>query len=216
MNTDIAEIVVKYLVFVFSTTCHEAAHAYFAYRGGDPTAYLGGHVTLDPIPHIKRSPLGMVFVPLVGALLGGGVMIGWASVPVDPYWARKHPLRAALMSLAGPATNLLLAIIALVALKVMISNGMFKGVAQSSALGAVYTALWALLIMNVALALLNIIPFPPLDGAGVAEGISPKTAGSFYDRVRESPTLQLIGLLVIWNLFPRLFDPVYVMLRQLF
>ena len=60
MNTDIAEIVVKYLVFVFSTTCHEAAHAYFAYRGGDPTAYLGGHVTLDPIPHIKRSPLTYV------------------------------------------------------------------------------------------------------------------------------------------------------------
>ncbi len=216
MNIDVADIVVRYLVFVFSTTCHEAAHAYFAYRGGDPTAYLGGHVTLDPTPHIKRSPFGMVIVPLVGALLGNGVMIGWASVPVDPYWARRHPERAALMSLAGPATNLLLAAIALILIKLLINSGTLAGVDPRSALGAAKSALIAMLIMNVALALLNIIPFPPLDGAGVAEGLSPRTAGSFYDRVRESPALQMVGLIVIWNLFPRLFEPVWrVVLRLL-
>jgi Zn-dependent protease len=204
---NIAELVVWYLVFVFSTTCHEAAHAYIAHRGGDDTAYLGGHVTLDPIPHIRRSPFGMVVVPILGSLLGG-MMIGWASVPVDPHWARRHPKRAAVMSLAGPATNLLLAIIALIAFKVLQSQGIFDNIEPRSALGAVRMALFALLLLNVSLAVLNLIPFPPLDGAGVAEGLSPRTAGSFYEKMRETPMLQLIGLVVVWRLFPFIIEPV--------
>jgi Zn-dependent protease len=204
---NIAEFVVGYLVFLFSTTCHEAAHAYLAYKGGDPTAYLGGHVTLDPVPHIKRSPFGMVVVPLLGGLLGG-LMIGWASVPVDPYWARRHPTRAAVMSLAGPMTNLLLAVIAFVVLKVLIAQGTFDAVEPNSALAAARSALRMLVFLNVALALLNLIPFPPLDGAGVAEGLSPRAAGSFYDTVRENQMLQLLGLILIWNIFPQIFDPV--------
>ncbi|HEV8244663.1 MAG TPA: site-2 protease family protein [Polyangiaceae bacterium] len=207
MNVNIRELVVFYLVFVFSTTCHEAAHAYFALRGGDRTAYQLGHVTLDPIPHIRRSPFGMVIVPLFGYLLGG-VMIGWASVPVDPYWARRHPRRAALMSLAGPATNALLAVIAFVVLKSLVPSGVFHGLDSSSPLAALRMALNGLLYLNVALAVLNIIPFPPLDGAGVVEGLSPHTAGSFYERLRQSPSMQMIGLIVIWQLFPYLFDPI--------
>jgi Zn-dependent protease len=211
---DIAQFVVGYLVFLFSTTCHEAAHAYLAYKGGDPTAYLGGHVTLDPIPHIKRSPFGMVVVPLLGGLFGG-LMIGWASVPVDPYWARRHPTRAAFMSLAGPMTNLLLAVIAFVVLKYLISQGTFSEVEPRSALAAARSALYTLVFLNVALALLNLIPFPPLDGAGVAEGFSPRTAGSFYDKLRENQMLQLLGLVLIWQLFPRLFDPVQMFVYNL-
>lgn len=97
----IADLFIWYLVFVFSTTCHEAAHAFVAHRGGDPTAYAGGHVTLDPLPHIRRSPFGMVIVPIVSFLIDHW-MIGWASVPVNPTWARAHPRRSALMALAGP------------------------------------------------------------------------------------------------------------------
>ena len=209
-----AEFVVCYLVFLFSTTCHEAAHAYLAYKGGDSTAYLGGHVTLDPIPHIKRSPFGMVVVPLIGGLFGG-MMIGWASVPIDPHWARRHPTRAAFMSLAGPMTNLLLAVIAFVALKYLLAQGVFQGADPKSPLFAGYIALHTLLIMNVALCLLNLIPFPPLDGAGVAEGFSPRTAGSFYDKLRENQMFQLLGLVLIWNLFPRLFSPVQTFVYRL-
>ncbi len=211
---DIAQFVVGYLVFLFSTTCHEAAHAYLAYKGGDPTAYLGGHVTLDPIPHIKRSPFGMVVVPLLGGLFGG-LMIGWASVPVDPYWARRHPTRAAFMSLAGPMTNLLLAVIAFIVLKYLNSQGTFSAVEPGSALAAARSALYTLVFLNVALALLNLIPFPPLDGAGVAEGFSPRAAGSFYDKLRENQMLQLLGLVLIWQIFPRLFDPVQMFVFSL-
>src|SRR5215510_996176 len=100
-----------YAVFLFSTTCHEASHALVAKLGGDPTAFHGGQVTLDPAPHIRREPFGMVLVPVISYLLGGW-MIGWASAPYDPYWAYNHPDSSAKMSAAGPASNLVLAFLA--------------------------------------------------------------------------------------------------------
>ncbi len=98
---------VWYVVFLFSTSLHEAAHAWAAQRGGDPTAYLGGQVSLDPRPHIRREPFGMLLLPLFTAVTSGWP-IGYASAPYDPVWAANHPRRAAWMSLAGPAANLLL------------------------------------------------------------------------------------------------------------
>jgi hypothetical protein len=95
---------ISYVVFLFSTTCHEAAHALVAKLGGDTTAALGGQVSLNPIPHIRRSPFGMVVIPIISFLFSGG-MIGWASAPYDPSWERRHPRRAAWMALAGPAAN---------------------------------------------------------------------------------------------------------------
>jgi Zn-dependent protease len=95
---------ISYVVFLFSTTCHEAAHAFVAKLGGDTTAALGGQVTLNPIPHIRRSPFGMVVIPLLSFFFSGG-MIGWASAPYDPLWERRHPRRAAWMALGGPAAN---------------------------------------------------------------------------------------------------------------
>ena len=75
---------------------HEAMHALVAWKGGDPTAYHGGQVSLSPIPHIRREPIGMLVVPLLTAFTQGWAM-GWASAPYDPVWAERHPKRAALM-----------------------------------------------------------------------------------------------------------------------
>jgi Zn-dependent protease len=206
---NIAEFVVMYLAFLFSTTCHEAAHALLALRGGDRTAYLGGHVTLDPTPHIKREPFGMVVAPIAGYFLSGG-MIGWASVPFDPLWARRHPRRAALMALAGPATNFLLAILALIALKLLRDSGTLSGVAFNSVMGGVSMLLYAMVQLNILLGIFNLIPFPPLDGATVLEGVAPRAVGSFYDRMRETPMLSLLGVVAIaMFVLPRLFDPVF-------
>src|ERR1051325_10402185 len=102
-----------FLAFLFSTTVHEAMHAMAALRGGDPTAYHGGQVSLSPIPHIRGEPIGMLIVPLLTALTQGWA-IGWASTPYDPRWAAHYPKRAALMAAAGPAGNLLIAAVALV------------------------------------------------------------------------------------------------------
>ena len=74
-----------YIVFLFSTTCHEGAHALVAKIGGDPTAFSGGQVSLNPWPHIRRSPFGLVVVPII-SYIAMQWMIGWASAPYDPAW----------------------------------------------------------------------------------------------------------------------------------
>ncbi len=102
---ELADGLIYYAVFLFSTTLHEAAHAWAALRGGDPTAYHGGQVTLDPLPHIRREPVGMVVLPILSVIVSGWPF-GFASAPYDPNWALRHPKRAAWMALAGPAANL--------------------------------------------------------------------------------------------------------------
>src|SRR5258705_6473414 len=119
---DLALGVIWYIVFLFSTTCHEASHALAAKMGGDLTAFEGGQVTLNPIPHIRRSTLGMVVVPIVSYLLGGW-MIGWASAPFDPSWQRRYPRRSAWMALAGPAANFTLMLVAGIAIRAGIAMG---------------------------------------------------------------------------------------------
>jgi len=113
-----------FAAFLFSTTVHEAAHALVALRGGDPTAYLGGQVSLSPLPHIRREPIGMLVVPILTAFTNGWAL-GWASTPYDPYWAARHPRRAATMAAAGPAGNLLIALVAFAAIKVGLLGGLF-------------------------------------------------------------------------------------------
>ena len=222
MSFDVAEFFVWFLVFVFSVTCHEAGHAWAAWKGGDMTAYEGGQVSLDPFPHIRREPFGMLVVPVVSFLLWGW-MLGWASTPYSPDWARRNPKLHALMSLAGPAANFLLALIAFGALKGMMSAGILQpptpstfaitNLAQVSGgnvgntLGAVAMALSVMLILNVLLGLFNLIPLPPLDGAGLAEGIAPGTAGRFYGMLREQPMFSLIGLLIAWQAFGYVWPP---------
>ena len=83
---DPIETIVLYVAFVFSATCHEASHAWAAKRGGDLTAYAAGQVSLDPFPHIRREPFGMVILPLIGLFLIGWPL-GFASAPYDPHWA---------------------------------------------------------------------------------------------------------------------------------
>ena len=119
-----AEGLLWYVAFLFSTTLHEASHAFAAFRLGDRTAYEGGQLTLDPIPHIRREPFGTVVVPILSFLLGGW-MIGWASVPYDPQWAYDNPRSAAKMSAAGPAANLLLALIAALVIRLGILRESF-------------------------------------------------------------------------------------------
>src|SRR5918997_4324426 len=111
MDFDLATGFLWFVVFLFSTTVHEAMHALVAWKGGDPTAYHGGQVSLSPIPHIRREPIGMLAVPLLTSFTQGLAM-GWASAPYDPLWAERHPRRAALMAAAGPAGKFMIAFVA--------------------------------------------------------------------------------------------------------
>src|SRR4029077_20617256 len=101
-----------YVTFLFSTTCHEATHALAAKIGGDETAALGGQVSLNPVPHMRREPWGMIVIPILSFLMmHGNGMMGWASAPYDPLWERRHPRRSGWMALAGPTANFLLMLI---------------------------------------------------------------------------------------------------------
>lgn len=213
-----------FVVFLFSTTVHEAMHALAAYRGGDPTAYHGGQVSLSPVPHIRREPIGMLVVPLLTALSQGWA-IGWASTPYDPRWAARYPQREALMAAAGPAGNLLIALVALALLRTGLAAGWFTAPQSINFEGLVAgpdgqpsfagTILSIFLVLNVLLAAFNMIPLPPLDGASVIGLVLPPDLSRRMRELSGTPMFQLAGLLVAWRVFPLLVEPLFVALIKL-
>ncbi len=114
-----------YVAFLLSTTCHEAAHALAAKWGGDLTAYSVGQVSLNPMPHMQREPFGMILVPLLTFMFSGWMM-GWASAPYDPYWARRHPRRSGWMALAGPMANFVLVLVSGHIIQICLRSGVLK------------------------------------------------------------------------------------------
>ena len=207
-----------YVAFLFSLTCHEAAHALVAKWGGDPTAYQAGQVTLNPLPHIQREPWGTVLVPLISYLIGHGVMIGWGSAPYDPYWEQRYPRRAAWMALAGPAANFALVIMAAIVIQIGLFTGFFQGlpmvgfttiVEGRGALAAVATFLSILFSLNILLALFNLIPVPPLDGKTAIGLILPEKIAEQYREWTRQPMFQMFGVLLAWYLIDPLFHPVW-------
>jgi len=215
--------------FLFSATVHEAAHAWAALRLGDPTAYLAGQVTLSPWPHVRRSPLGMLVVPLLSSLTQGWA-IGWASAPHDAEWAERHPRRAAVMALAGPLGNLAIAAAAFALIQAGLWAGWFEPVANmgmqqwvQSALPPdpllagdfIARALSVLLSLNLLLFVFNLLPLPPLDGATVITLMLPAAAGRSLRAASAAPVLSLLGLFTAWRLFPLAAGPALAGLTQL-
>jgi Zn-dependent protease len=205
--------------FLFSTTLHEAAHAWAALRGGDPTAYHGGQVSLSPWPHIRREPIGMLVLPLLSSVLSGWAM-GWASAPYDPAWADRHPRRAAWMAAAGPAANLLIAITAFLVLRLGLATGVFTppdnlnmtqlvSAAQPGPFGAYDFAarmLSVFVMLNALLMVFNLLPLPPLDGATAIGVVLPEGLARMLRRGGSG--FGLLGMLIAWRIFPHLVDPV--------
>jgi Zn-dependent protease len=218
---DIGHALAYYAVFLVSVTMHEAAHAWVAMLGGDKTAYHGGQVSLDPRPHIRREPMGLLWIPLISALLTGWP-IGFASAPYDPAWARRHPKRAAWMALAGPAANLLLVLLAFGALRLGAGAGLFfapehAGFDRLAATpaGTVWPAvvfiLSVFLSLNLLLMVLNLFPFPPLDGSGVVPlFLSDRVTVTYQDFIWHNRGLGIIGILIAWQLFSYVYDPVFL------
>ena len=205
-----------YVAFLLAVTCHEAAHAWVAWLGGDPTAYVGGQVTLNPLPHIQREPFGTIVAPLLSYILIGWTM-GWASAPYDPYWEDRYPRRAALMALAGPVANLALAALAFTVLKTGLVVGWWVQAAgradqmvltETTPSWAAGVAVFAsiVLLLNCVLFVFNLFPVPPLDGASVVAGLG-EWGRTYRDTVRSS--FSFIGIVVAWVLFPRVFGPFY-------
>lgn len=210
----------RYMVFLFSTTCHEASHALAAKLGGDLTAFHSGQVSLNPIPHIRREPFGMVMMPLLGILLGGA-LIGWASAPYDPLWRHRHPKRAAWMSLAGPGANFALVLIAAVLIHAGLVAGLFQAPDRLSSLhlvaapgggvmDGVATFLSVLFSLNLLLGCFNLLPVPPLDGFSAIGILLPEAGIRAWDRFGDAiRSYSFIGLLLGWRLFEVLYGPIF-------
>lgn len=215
---NLADGLLWYLVFLFSTVGHEAAHAWTALRLGDDTAYRGGQVSLDPLPHIRREPFGMVVVPLI-AFLSSGWMIGWASAPYDPQWALRHPRRSAIMAMAGPLANIALVLAATMLLRIGVEWHVWDQPFRMSAAhlaepiaGGLYPWLAKLLSivfsLNLLLAVFNLLPLPSLDGSSIPLLFLRGAAAQKYLAILWNPTLRIIGLLLAWQGFRYVFDPI--------
>lgn len=218
---DLGTSFLYYVVFLFSTTLHEAAHAWAAMHGGDSTAYHGGQVSLDPRPHIRREPFGMVVLPLISVILSGWPF-GFASAPYDPHWAMRFPKRAAWMALAGPAGNLVLVLSAAVAIRLGSAFGLF-GAPESisfdhivtTELGGSWPAVAFLISiffsLNLLLAVFNLLPVPPLDGSGALPLLlSDKASRRYQQFLLSQPAFSWIGILVAWQFFDLVFHPVWL------
>jgi Zn-dependent protease len=214
-----------FLAFLFSTTVHEAMHAFAAWRLGDPTAYQGGQVSLNPAAHVAREPIGMVVLPLLTSLTQGWA-IGWASCPYDPNWARRYPGRAAVMAAAGPAGNLLIALLAFGALRIGLAADWFVApesvsfdsiveLAGAAGPSFVTTLLSVFLVMNVFLCVFNLLPLPPLDGAAVLNGMLPERHAKVLLKLQSNVMMSMVGLIIAWQVFPLLTDPLFSALLRL-
>lgn len=189
MNVDLASLIIPFVVLLMSLTFHEAAHALSADILGDSTARRLGRVSLNPAVHI--DPIGTLLFPLV-AMMSNLPIIGWAKpVPVNPanlhgHWQRKYMLIAA----AGPASNLVLATVGAIGLHLIGFTG-----GSSPAASEIFEFLRVMVVLNVLLAVFNMIPVPPLDGGNVLSGLLPPRLAWQFDRLRPWGFLILYGLM---------------------
>lgn len=216
----LAEGMLWYIVFLFSTTCHEAAHALMALKLGDRTAYEGGQVTLDPRPHIQREPVGTVIFPILSFLMGGW-MIGWASAPYDPYWALRYPKRSALMAFSGPLTNLALVLLAFLGIRAGIAADVLyapDSIGFSQVTAAANAGVWIpvakflsiFFSLNLILCVFNLLPLPPLDGSGVVPLLLEDSMAREYLNFIHNPSFMFIGLFLAWQIFGPVFRPIHL------
>jgi Zn-dependent protease len=200
-QSEFIKAVFEFVILLFSLSVHESAHAWMASRLGDQTARMLGRVSLNPAVHI--DPIGtllfpalMIFGPLIGFSTFGGMLVGWAKpTPVNTRNFRKFVRDGNLVTLAGPASNLLLMLVAFSILAVMsiaIPNGhnivlvsffaTLSPVADFTPQPIVLLCTLAILI-NLSLCFFNLLPIPPLDGSRVVRNMLPYGAVQAYDRI---------------------------------
>jgi Zn-dependent protease len=205
--TLIQKLAVWALPVIFAITVHEVAHGWVANRLGDPTARMLGRLTLNPIKHI--DPIGSILVPGL-LLLAGGFVFGWAKpVPITVQNMRNPRRDMALVALAGPVSNLVMAFLwALIA-----RAAAFLENSWALATPLIYMGLAGMAI-NLALAVLNLLPIPPLDGGRVLSNLLPPRMSATLDRIEPYGFFILLGL-IITGLLGHILGPPYALLQGL-
>lgn len=206
----IQQIAIFALPVLFAITVHEVAHGWMAKKLGDPTAMMMGRLTLNPIKHI--DPIGTILVPILLSMMGG-FLFGWAK-PVPVTWENlKNPKRdMALVAIAGPAANLVMALLWALIIKIgFLISGTFDWLASPMiAMGQ------AGILINILLMVLNLLPLPPLDGGRVVTGLLPGPIAWKFSRIEPYGFFILLGLLAVGFLGKILWPPVEAIITAIY
>jgi Zn-dependent protease len=210
-GVDIPQLFLSMLVLVFALTVHEAAHAWTADKLGDPTARLLGRVSLNPIVHI--DPIGTLLLPILAAV-SGAPLLGWAKpVPVRSGGLKNVRRDFLLIAAAGPASNLVMAVIGAV-----IWHAVSGSVGAGGAIdpnGPVVFLLERFILLNLILAVFNMIPVPPLDGGNVLASLLPPGLSYKFEQVRPYGIFVLYALLLTGALTTIIRPPLGFLVRLL-
>ena len=183
-------------IVLIALTIHEAAHAWTANRLGDSTARLRGRISLNPARHI--DPIGTILLPLL-AVASGLPIIGWAKpVPVDVRQLRRGRRDFMLVAAAGPISNLLQAVVASFAVRALVAGGAGYGPA------AIICTMFV--VINLLLAVFNLIPVPPLDGGNVLSGLLPDSALPMLNMLRQFGFI-ILYVLMLTGLLDAIIEP---------
>jgi Zn-dependent protease len=208
-------------VLLFAISAHEAAHAWMSYKFGDDTARLLGRITLNPVAH--TDPIGTLLIPIagfvIGHMAGPGLnipLIGWGKpTPVNPLRWRNKDIANIMVSIAGILANLTIAFFALLLIKIVQHTGFFnEGAALSGLVEPIWMLLTQTLLLNVSLAVFNLLPFPPLDGSKILYTILPDSLKPGLE------ILERFGFIILLvcmqaGLLDIIFHPVLVFIRFL-
>ena len=196
-------------ILLFSVVIHELAHGWMALKLGDPTAKAMGRLTLNPIPHI--DPIGSILVPLFSLFVAGQIFIAWAKpVPVNPMNFSNYRRDDILVSIVGPISNLLVALVCtiLFILLALISPSLQpSGPIMQEGLTFLLSMFAGGITLNVVLAVFNMIPIPPLDGSHVVAALLPNEMSEQYQRVGFFGIF-LVIFLMRWQPFHILFSSI--------
>ena len=207
------------VVLLLAISAHEAAHAWMSYKFGDDTARLLGRITLNPVAH--TDPIGTLLIPIMMFVFGamGGALasiplIGWGKpTPVNPLRWRNKDLANVMVSIAGILANILIATIAFIILKALIVTGTIGSLQRSTA-EPVVLFLSYLLIMNISLAVFNLLPFPPLDGSKVLDTFLPASMRPIMDMLEQYGFIILMILIYV-GFFNAIITPVLMVVEYL-
>ncbi len=205
----IQRVVVWVLPVIFAITVHEVAHGWVAKKKGDNTAFMLGRLTLNPIKHIDL--LGTIVIPGLLLISGTGIIFGWAKpVPVDSRHFKNPKKDMALVAIAGPVSNLLMAIgwALLIRLAIIIESDFVT-------LPLIYTGIAGISI-NLILALINLIPIPPLDGSRVLSAFLPSKWAWRYNQIERYGFIILMALLWSGGLSYLLGQPMFIAQKLFF
>jgi Zn-dependent protease len=210
LDLDVPSLVIAFLVLIFSLTIHEAAHAWSASRLGDDTAKRLGRVSLNPVVH--TDPIGTLLLPLI-AMVSNAPIIGWAKpTPVNVRNLRQPRRDHILVTAAGPASNLLIATAASMVLRVLPGGGSSAALDVITPLTMIATQA---MLLNVLLAVFNMLPIPPLDGGQILMALLPPRIAVHLRFLYEYGFLILMGLLITGVLGYLIGPPYYVILSWL-